>query len=365
MALGPTAPGRPDDVLVDLAAGRRIDPGRITETTIASAADHGMGGHLRQALDALPDRPWRTDLVALGLASAAQGQRWWEAAGPAVATLEAAGFRVAAFKGAAEESVAGFAAGARAPTDVDLILHPDHRGHLDEAARALSSDHQPDRPFSIHPVMSTAVRSPTRTALPVDLHVDVLKMAQASRHPEVAWEAMVPVAGPLPLVTFDPAASLVIRVVHHARDGYRSLEHHATIRALAEQPGLDWDRVMAWSDAEGIGSLVAATLRGVAEDLSLPPFGPDAWHRVSPRRIWWSAVRPADRRLVGPGWAPVPVRTRAEWALVRSGGAVDAARVVTRWVARPDPDGGGRWRSLRGRALRAPRRARRAVRRRG
>jgi hypothetical protein len=383
-----TAGGRPDPLLVDLAAGRPIDPARVTAATVASAAEHGMGGHLRRALVEradLPDEPWRSDLVALGLAAGAQHRQWWEAATWAVARLEDAGFRVAALKGAAEESVAGLAPGTRTPTDVDLVLHPDHRDDLLEAARALDPGHELLRPFSIHPLMSTSLRSPIPSGMAVDLHVDALKMARSSRAPEQAWEAMVtvpqPARSPVPqriasaapgpsgapatVSTFDPAASLVIRCAHHARDGYRSLEHHATIRALATRPDLDRDRLEAWADAEGIGSLVAATLLGVAEDLSVPRFGPEGWHRASPRRIWWSAARPARTRLVGPGWAPVPVRTRAEWALVRTGGAVDAARVVTRWVARPDPDGRGRWRSFRRRVLRVPRRARRSLTRRG
>lgn len=318
---------RPDRLLVDVAAGRSIDPGAVTPAVVAGAAAHGMTGHLHDALVAL-GAPVPADLVRADLAGRARTRRWWTEAGAALDALAGAGYRAVVLKGLAEEQVAGLRPGTRVPADVDLLLHPDHAADLAGAGRVLAPGFAP-RP-SIDPIPSAPITRPG--ALVVDLHVDPLKLAGPARAPDRPWADLRPTTAGS---TVSPAAALVVRCVHHARDGYRLLEHHATIRALATAADLDADEVRGWADDEGIGAQVAATLRLVAADLGIPPLLDPAWHARTPRRLAWAAARPARTRLGGRERTPVPVWSRAEWALARRGGTADLARLTARWATAP------------------------------
>ena len=220
---------RPHPLLVDVAAGRPIDPDAVTAQALADAAAHGMAGHLRDAsVDAGAVAP--PALERTHLAASAWSRRWWTKATETVDVQERAGFRSLVMKGGAEELVAGLRAGTRAPTDVDVLLHPDHGDDLAAAGRVLDAPHP--APDPIYHEMSTTVVRPGTVA--IDLHVDPLKMATRSWNPERPWARLAAPEGHPRVRTFGPSAALVLRCVHHAHDGYRSLEHHATIRALAQ-----------------------------------------------------------------------------------------------------------------------------------
>jgi hypothetical protein len=259
---------------------------------------------------------------------------------------------VVAIKGVASEARFYGRLGERPSIDVDLVIAEPSR--FGEAVSIL----QPG-----HPLETTCQRLVDRRVIhsldlvvgdvPVDFHVDPLKIG-------VEWQGRNEWLTNTEIVdrpdggvvrVFDRAATPVQMLVHVGRGGFRYLS--TTIECRELMRGVDWDRVTALADAEGIRDhvLVAAAAIG-RETRMVTPAVPTTWRAALWVRLWRHQTRLLGsagevRFLRRSQWLlPLTIRARFREALVSISRTVFPPREL---AAFRHGDGPYLWRLVRGR----------------
>jgi hypothetical protein len=324
---------RPHPSLTDLspsaAAGVVFD-----NDAVASSREHRMFGLAWSAVErgGIAIEPEARGLLALlDLAEIASHQRQWAALSKAVDRLSEAGIRVAAIKGVAAESRWFDRRGERPSIDIDLVIEDASR--FAEAVKLLHPD---------HPMVDTctaAVKSGVIASLdllvdgvPIDFHVDPLKLGLTFRGHDLWWASVETLARPDggEVEVFDRAATLVQMLVHLGRDRFRYLGTLEEARRVAD--GVDWERVRSLAGTEGILEPVLVAAAVVAEEVGgEAPQPGDGWRF----RLWRYLWRPETRLLGKLG--ELRYLRRAQWLLplTARGRSLEALVHIARTVFPP------------------------------
>jgi hypothetical protein len=200
-------------------------------------------------------------------------------------------------KGIANEARWYSRMGERPAWDIDVVLAPWHRNRLEELLKIL----QPRHSLLAEP---EALRSSRLQSidfgfhdLPVDLHLDALKLEVAStRNPALLLEK----AYDLTLEDSDSIrvlgreASLVLAALHLNKDRFRYLLSYVDLLRIAADPDVNLTGALQLAEALGLARSFTSTLATAAKDLGIPaPGGFVAEDRL------WNLAWPASIRLLG------------------------------------------------------------------
>ncbi|HSJ33830.1 MAG TPA: nucleotidyltransferase family protein [Acidimicrobiia bacterium] len=318
---------RPHPLLVDLAAGRPIDPAGIDATVVESAEDHRMTGLLLDEVRTAGvevDRQVWARLEALDLQASVGRNRLVEAAASIHDRLAAVGIDHLFFKGIVEAYRVFEAPGHRPFADIDVCLAPGES--LTRAVLALEPDF-PDAD-ALDDLVEGGYTSTVgffTAGVPIDLHIDVVRVGRGARHPAQWWEATTGVAVPGvgDLRALDREASFAVFVLHQARDRFRYLIGCAEfVRRL--RAGVDLGRVKALVEAEGLWDQLAVAIEVLSSEVGIetPVTAPASWRTRLWRRLWSPDIRllGTEGRVRNPrlgSWLmPLTARGRA-WETLR------------------------------------------------
>lgn len=289
---------RPHHLLIDLAAGRTVRE-QVGEEVVRSAEEHRMAGILKSAVDGgLP-----ADSTALVLLNRADALGWARNrmlldASQEIAEI-AAQLNIDIFfiKGIANEARWYTRMGERPAWDIDIVLGPWHRHRLQELLMAL----QPRHSLLAEP---EALRSPRLQSidfgfhdLPVDLHLDALKLEVATtRNPASIFEDVhdISVEGGRSLRVLGGEASLVLAALHLNKDRFRYLLSYVDLLRIAMDPDVNRGRALDLAETLGLARSFKSTLAAASADLGVP-----ALHGLGSENRLWSLAWPASIRLLG------------------------------------------------------------------
>jgi hypothetical protein len=323
--------------LLDLAAGRGVASLGQEAGLVESAFEHRMAGLLHSAVAGMPGA---LPPEASGRLAEADTRQWarnrmvGSVAGRLVALAGEVGVRLAVIKGVALEATAYARIGERPTWDVDVVVEPTAVGRV----HLLVAAAQPNHPLLPHlPALVEGGRLQSVDlvygGLPVDLHLDPLKLELVrTRQPEAWWERVraVEVEG-TPLPTFDPATALILALAHLNKDRFRYLIGYADVARLLPLV-TDWDWVTFVLGHEGLSTPLWSTLRVVEETLGVTaPVGPPARSLGS---AVWRVAWPARVRLLG---APAGVRYRYRQFLIPFTGRGRSLEALAGWLRRIVP----------------------------
>jgi hypothetical protein len=291
-------PAWPAPLLIDLAAGRQPVGTELSDEVVRIAFDHRMGGLLWTWAKGRPlDERLMTRLAVRDLRVQAHQARVWVLLERCACQLRDVGIEVASIKGPTTEARWYQRPGERPTSDVDLWLSPHQLDRAGEALRLL----QPDHPWvGFFADLAVARRLQTVTlrvdGIEVDLHLDLLKTGLPMRGAGAAWASsqrfVLPGGTEVPVL--DAETALLHFLVHLNKDRFQRLLGYADVARII-QHGVDWSRVVAMAEGEGLAASSLCSLEAVLEDLSLEwprevP-SPPSRHRVLWRMLWGPHVR--------------------------------------------------------------------------
>lgn len=291
----------PHPALLEVAALRPVEVVVDEGDFLASASEHRMVG---AALVAAQDGrlalsgPALTTLSVHDLGERREHLRFWATIAEAQELLAGSGVEVAVLKGVATEARWYDQLGQRVTTDVDLLLSPDALPRVVEVIERLDPDYRRSaaaewlvrRWLLQHVDLRMGITQ-------VDLHFDPLKVGLPLRQLYEVWrgtEELVTPHGTIRVLA--PEVELVLLLLHLNKDRFSYLGPFLDIRQIVERGQLDWGRVAAFVEAEGLEVPVWCSLAKVAGVLGLEL--PN--HRVSGPRVWsWERLWGRDRGLGG------------------------------------------------------------------
>lgn len=343
---------RPHPALLELLDDR---PVAISPELVESAREHRLFGLAWSAMNRSdPECPpeLRRRLALLDLAEIASHDRQWRALATVVDVLADRGIRVVALKGVTAEQRFFDRTGERPSVDLDVLVADPHR--IGEAVSLLHSGH-PLAETCQHLVDTGTLQSVDLMVdgVPVDLHVDPLKLGLAWRGRD-EWlrrTQSLPRPDGGAVEVFDVATTMVMMLVHAGRDRFRyrlSLIECARIGAA-----VDWHDVGSLAATEGIGDQVLVAAEAIAHEMGIDSPAPSGGWRV---RLWRRLWREETRVLGRLG--EVRFLRRAQWLLplTARGRSVEAIRHLATTVFPPRDvvafrhgDGPYLWRLLAGR----------------
>jgi hypothetical protein len=327
--------GKPHPILLEVAAGREIDPAKVTAAVIDSAVDHRMVGLLASAADSddVPKES-RLRLEALDMSISAYQQGLVGIAAHVHSRLSEAGVDHMFFKGLIEAHRTFPHPSGRPFTDIDLSIAP--QASLAAAASALAADHPHlgglDELVAAGHITAIGIQV---NGFPVDLHTEPLRVGPRLQNPQLWWNRTITVdiPGVGAVRALDPEASLVAFLLHQARDRFRYLLGAAEYR-LRLDGEIDWAGVRQLAEAEGLWEQVAVSAESLASILGIPsPVEPPRnWRTSTWRRLWAPPVQ-----LPGPQ-GRLRHNRRGVWLmpLLARGRTTGSLRWIARSLAPPD-----------------------------
>jgi hypothetical protein len=242
------------------------------------------------------------------------------------ALLAHAGIDVAMAKGVAAEARWYDRLGERPSSDLDLVLSPAHVDRIDDAIALLEPS---------HPLCGRAAAYARRgivpsvdvvyEGVPIDLHVDALKLGVRSRNRDAIWERTLAFATPsgASVRVLDAESSLLLFLVHLNKDRFYRLLGFTDVARVHERDTVDRGVVAALAAADGISTSVELSWNVVVDTLGLD--APRARERAGARRAVWNLAWAPPTRLLG-GEGKMRFRHR-QWliALLARGRTLEAA----------------------------------------
>ncbi|HJQ94149.1 MAG TPA: nucleotidyltransferase family protein, partial [Acidimicrobiia bacterium] len=171
---------RPHDALINLVAGRPVSR-LISEAIVKSAEEHRVGGLLKSAVDrGLPaDETAAIELNKIDALGWARNRMLMDACNQIAHTSGQLGIDLFVIKGIANEARWYSRMGERPAWDIDLVLAPWHRHRVRELLAALQPRHSLlTEPSALHSPRLQSIDFGYH-GLPVDLHLDPLKLEVA------------------------------------------------------------------------------------------------------------------------------------------------------------------------------------------
>ena len=291
----------PHPALLEIAAGRPADGGAADGAFLMSCHEHRMVG---AALRAAENGTLTLDSIALetlniwDLGEQREHLRFWRTHADVQEALRPLGVEVAVLKGIATEARWYDRLGQRVTTDLDLFLDPaalprvvEVIGHLDPTyAPTDAVDWLVRRRLLPHVDLHVG-------ATQVDLHFDPLKVGVPIRQLAQVWsttEELTTAHGTLRVLS--PEVELVLLLLHLNKDRFSYLGPFLDVARIVAWEPLNWARVAAFVDAEGLQVPVWSSLAKVAGVLSLdvPVTRPTGARAQSWARLWG-----ADKGLGG------------------------------------------------------------------
>ncbi|MGH8911040.1 MAG: nucleotidyltransferase family protein [Acidimicrobiia bacterium] len=290
---------RPHPLLIEVAAGRAIDPAAVDLTVVEAAVEHRMSGLLLAAMgDAeTADHGIRARLEAIDMAATVQRVRLMGVAASLHRKLEAADIDHFFFKGVVEAHRLFDEPNHRPFADVDLCIRPGES--LSAATAAIAPDFpNVDLLDDLEAGGYISSVSFFEDGQPLDLHTDVVRVGPRARHPELWWgnTLALDLPGLGTVRALNREASFVVFVLHQARDRFRYLIGAAEYR-LRLSEDLSFDAIRSLAEAEGLWDQVAVGMSAMSEDLKIPtPVSvPNTVRARQWQRLW-----KRDVRLAGP-----------------------------------------------------------------
>lgn len=290
----------PHPGLIELAADRVLPAVEDLEALVHAARHQRLAGLLYTRVRGWANgrRPaWLETLAEDDRREQDRHQIIWHTLARVVGRLQALGLEVATAKGVTAEARWYQRRGERPCLDLDLLLAPDATGRIEEAVSEL----QPDHPLlgRLKPLVEQGLLQSVEMwvgGIPVDLHLDILKMGIAGRQRDRIWERTVPFTIPTggSVQVLDPELSLVHFLLHINKDQFRHLLGFADVARLLEHEELDWAFIDTFLRAEGLELPTYLSLRTVVETLGLALPVPKV--AGGPRAVVWRIVwRPSVR----------------------------------------------------------------------
>jgi hypothetical protein len=289
---------RPHSLLIDLAAGRTVEA-EIDEEVVRSAEEHRMAGILKSATD----RGLAAEASAIARLNRADALGWarnrmlLDAAKVIATKAKELDVDIFFIKGIANEARWYTRMGERPAWDIDLILAPWHRSRLEELLRSLQPRHSLlNEPEALRSSRLQSIDFGFHD-LPVDLHLDALKLEVASTPNAAlifdrAYDLTLDESGSIPVLGAE--ASLVLAALHLNKDRFRYLLSYVDLCRIARDPAVNLTGALQLAEALGLARSFRSTLAIAAEDLGVPaPGGFVANDRL------WNLAWPASIRLLG------------------------------------------------------------------
>lgn len=284
--IGRRAPWPPPP-LIGLAAGLDPGPFDLTGELVTIAAEHRMTGLLWSWVqENAPEGDLRSEVAIRDLRAQAHLTRVWSLLEWCVRRLRDAGIDVASIKGPITEARWYSRPGERPSSDVDIWLSPHQIDRAGDALTILQPDH-PWAPFFGDLAAAEVVQTVTLKVdgIEVDLHVDLLKTGLPTVQALEIWDAAehFELPGGTVVPVLDSAAALLHFLIHLNKDRFQRLLGYADVIRIVDA-GIDWDRLIALADGEGLATPVFASLDMIYRDLRLSrprdaptPSGPRSW----------------------------------------------------------------------------------------
>ena len=289
---------KPHKALVDLAAGRSL-VGTINADLVRSAEEHRLGGILKTAMDqGLPvESDAAIELNKIDALGWARNRMLLDACSEIAQIAAQLGIDVFVIKGIAIEARWYSRLGERPAWDIDLVLAPWHRDRVGELLATL----QPRHTLLNDPseLQSTRLQSIDLGfhSLPVDLHLDPLKLEVAATHDAgILFEnaSSLSTAADHPIRVLGTEASLVLAALHLNKDRFRYLLGYVDLVRILADTSLDLDRAVGLAEALGLGRSFRSTIAAAHVDLQLtPPAGFELNDRM------WNRTWPPSIRMLG------------------------------------------------------------------
>jgi len=294
---------RPHPALIQLAAGRPVSTLSDPDQLLRSAAEHRMTGLLwssaRLGEVELP-REHHRELARFNLRVRAHHKRLWEAAEQITRQLALQGFEVATAKGVTAELRWFNLIGERPCADLDLLVDPAQLTRVAELVAALQPEHSllDDLDELVGRGFLQAV-DVWVNGIPVDLHVDIMKLGIPVRQGELIWERTQQlrtlVGGTVRVL--DPEISLVQFILHLIKDRFSYLLGFVDVLRVIERSTIDWRFIDQFVRREGLDTHFYRALEVVFTTLGLTP--PAHAHPKGWRAVAWDTLWPASLRLNG------------------------------------------------------------------
>ncbi len=289
---------RPHRLLIDLAAGRPV-LGLITAEIVRSAEEHRVGGILKTAMDQglAVDDIAATELNKIDALGWARHRMLLDACNEIAETAAGLGIDVFVIKGIANEARWYSRLGERPAWDIDLVLAPWHRHRVRDLLAAL----QPHHSLLSDP---SALWSPRLQSidfgfhsLPVDLHLDPLKLEVATtRKAELLFENATSLGTDEghAVKVLGVESTLVLAALHLNKDRFRYLLGYVDLVRISADSRLDLDRAVRIAEALCLARSFRSTIAAAQIDLRMPQpaqFELDNW--------LWNRTWPQSVRMLG------------------------------------------------------------------
>ena len=240
-------------------------------------------------------------LAARDGARLAYHEHLWKRLHEVQSRLAKLGIQTAAAKGVAAEDRWYDRTGERPSNDIDLLLEPGGAARLTDVLDEL----QPRHPLreEIAALVRTGVLQSVDLlvdGVPIDLHVDLLKVEIPTRGAEALWSRtyeMTSKAG-LQVRVIDAETSLVHFAIHLNKDRFARLLAYTDVARLLALESLDWGFIESFVVREGLRVPVFNSLHAVTTGLDVPP-PPVPRQDHGWRAMAWNRLWPADRHLSG------------------------------------------------------------------
>jgi hypothetical protein len=296
---------RPHPLLLDLAALRtpRSATSSNPASVLASAIEHRISGLLWTSIErGVVDMPAAQthELAARDLVVQAHHERLWSLASEIQHRLRRIGVESAIAKGIGAETRWYVRTGERPCRDIDLVVDPAATARVDDVLAELAPRH-PMRP-EIAEMLRTGVLQSVDLVVdgvPIDLHVDLLKVEVATRGRAALFERSIEVTGShgSTIRVLDAETSLILFAIHLNKDRFARLLGYADIARLLAREPFDWPFVETFLAREGLRMPVYAALHAVSSDIGLRP--PPVPRPRGARARAWNRLWPPDQRLRG------------------------------------------------------------------
>ncbi|HKY48397.1 MAG TPA: nucleotidyltransferase family protein [Acidimicrobiia bacterium] len=289
---------RPPKALIDLAAGRSLN-GNIAADIVRSAEEHRLGGLLKTAMDQglAVESDAAIELNRVDALGWARNRMLLDACNEIAGTAAQLGIDLFVIKGIANEARWYSRLGERPAWDIDLVLAPWHRNRVGDLLAAL----QPRHSLLSDPAELQSARLQSIDlgfhSLPVDLHLDPLKLeVAATRDAGILFEnasSLLPATDQsVRVLGIEP--SLVLAALHLNKDRFRYLLGYVDVVRILADSNLDLDRAVKIAEALGLGRSFRSTIAAAHVDLELSPpaeFELNDW--------MWNRTWPPSIRMLG------------------------------------------------------------------
>ena len=289
---------RPPKALIDLAAGRSLN-GVIDAEMVRLAEEHRLGGILKTAMDRglSVESDAAIELNRIDALGWARNRMLLDACNEIAETAERLSIDIFVIKGIANEARWYSRLGERPAWDIDLVLAPWHRNRVGDLLAAL----QPRHSLLSDPAELQSARLQSIDlgfhSLPVDLHLDPLKLeVAATRDAGILFEnasSLLPATDQsVRVLGIEP--SLVLAALHLNKDRFRYLLGYVDVVRILADSNLDLDRAVKIAEALGLGRSFRSTIAAAHVDLELSPpaeFELNDW--------MWNRTWPPSIRMLG------------------------------------------------------------------